>query len=622
MAALGDAQVRAAAEQWVKWDPCSETKDAVSGMLSRSDSAALRAAFGSRVEFGTAGLRAEVGPGTSRLNDLVIIQTAQGLCLYAEQALGAAAAKKRGIVLGFDHRARGALNSKRFALLTAAVFLSRGHKVLLFGAYVPTPFVPFAVKKYGAACGVMVTASHNPKNDNGFKVYWANACQIIPPHDELIAASIERALAPWPGDLYAGASQEAAVRASKLCSDPQAVVARAYFAEVAGKLCRHKRENGDEGARVDVCYTAMHGIGHAWACEAFAAFGLRPFVPTAAQVEPDAAFPTVAFPNPEEGKGALQLAMAAAEAAGCRLILANDPDAARLAAAERGAAGQWKVFSGNEIAALLGHWEWTRYAAASGERRATRGGGAKNKQARPSRGAAMVASTVSSKFLRAMAAAEGFHFEECLTGFKWIGNKSLELRAEGYDVIFAFEEAIGFCLGDVVPDKDGISALAVFAEMAGQLRKAGKSCLEHLAEIQNKYGHFVSNNGYVVSHDTQLNLAVFNAMRTSGPGGRYRDACGPDKKFKITHVRDLLSPGHDSSKPDGKPTLPVAPASHMLTFTFANGAVATLRMSGTEPKLKYYTEMSGSDPAKVEEELKQLVEQGIRGDLLGRLVNK
>lgn len=607
MAAL--AALLKEAEAWQALDFCEETRAQVSAAVAGNDEAALQSAFGKRIEFGTAGLRAEMGAGPARMNDLVVVQTAQGMCAYLETQLGADVARTRGVVLGYDHRMRGSLNSKRFAVLSAAAFLSRGFTVYLFGALACTPLVPFATTQKNACAGVMVTASHNPKQDDGYKVYWGNGCQIIPPHDAGIAASIllPENLAPWPAvQAVAGgyaAATEASVRASATgrCEDPFEEVCAAYFAALGQQCCHHRAANAQPASSLKVAYTAMHGVGLPFAERSFAAFGLAPFVPVAAQVQPDPEFPTVAFPNPEEGEGALKLAMETADAGGCTLILANDPDADRLAVAEKDAAsGKWRIFSGNETAALLGHWLWRQYQARPAAERSAKG-------------AAMVASTVSSKFLRAMAAKEGFRFEECLTGFKWIGNASLDLRAQGHDVLFGYEEAIGFCVGAHVADKDGITAMSVFAEMAGQLKAQGSTCAAHLLVLGDSYGHFVTNNSYVISHDAAANKKAFLAL---GSGGAYATHCG---KYKVAHVRDLCAPGFDSAAADKTPSLPVS-SSHMLTFTFENGCVATLRMSGTEPKLKWYAEMSGEDPVAAKAELDDLVETGIKGDWLKSLI--
>lgn len=581
-----------AARDWVAWDPCAETRTQVEQWLTARDARELIAAFGARIQFGTAGLRAEMGAGPSRMNPLVILQTSQGLCKYLSKVLGASTARERGIVIGFDHRERGTLNSRSFAQLCAQVFLSQGFKVYLFGEFIATPFVPFCVDRKGCAAGVMVTASHNPKDDNGFKVYWGNGSQIIPPHDSGIAESILESLKPErefpePASLYS--------EFPELCSDPSAEIQEAYFRTISESLCRFHLQNQAD-SRVKITYTAMHGVGDAYTKQAFEAFKLPPYIPVAAQIQPDPEFPTVRFPNPEEGEGALKLAMETAEKSGSTLILANDPDADRLAVAEQQSDGKWRIFTGNEIGALLAHWQFTQERSSkTGER------------------LAMVASTVSSKLIGAMAAKEGFKFEETLTGFKWIGNKAIELRKQGYKVIFSFEEAIGFCVGSIVNDKDGVCAAAVFAEMANELKRQSRTCAEHLEQaIYRRYGHFVTQNHYIVSPDAAINARIFSRLRNNG---NYCFVCG-NGKYRVTGVRDLMAPGYDSSKKDGRPELPVSPSSQMITLTFANGCVATLRMSGTEPKLKYYTELSGESIEQAAQELNTLVEEAIKNDLL------
>lgn len=401
---------------------------------------ALMAAFGERIAFGTAGLRGPMAAGYACMNDLVVLQAAQGLVAYLKSTLGDAAACDRGLVLGWDHRAKAALGitSRRFAAVTALVAAAAGMKVHMYSDLVATPLVPWAVDSLGAAAGIMVTASHNPAGDNGYKVYWGNGAQIIPPHDKGIAAAIAQNLSPWDsvtpllsgGDLWDTANAQQGVT-----SLGQPMI-DSYIQAVGGRL---RRSKDAAPTSVPLVYTAMHGVGYPFVQAAFKAFGLPEPTPTASQVVPDPTFPTVAFPNPEEGAGALAEAMAAADAGGADLILANDPDADRLAVAERDSAvdGGWRVLTGNEIAALLADWVWKGHAAAGGA----------------GEGVHMLASTVSSKMLGAMARKHGFAFVETLTGFKWMGNKTAELRAEGQQVLFSFEEAIGFCIGDIVKDK-------------------------------------------------------------------------------------------------------------------------------------------------------------------------
>ena len=458
----------------------------------------------------------------------------------------------------------------------------------------------------------MVTASHNPKEDNGYKVYAANGAQIIAPMDKAIAAAIAANAAPWApyGAAVDGGAGEAALLASPLLSGDPGVLIPEYTAAVRAALCRHGEANAAPALpRPGVTYTAMHGVGLLFAAAAFQAFGLPPFTPVVAQVQPDPAFPTVAFPNPEEGAGALALAFAAADAAGDSLVLANDPDADRLAVAEwqpagadgggggawapraAGAAGAWRVFTGNEVGALLAAWQWRCYRA---------GGGAPG-------GACMFASTVSSKFLAAMAAAEGFEYVETLTGFKWMGNAMAAAEARGKVPLFAFEEAIGFCCGGVVRDKDGVSAAAVVAEMAGVLAREGLTLAGQLRALAARYGSFCSSNGYVIVDAPAKTDAIFARLRNEGHYWAAAGGGGGAAPLRIAALRDLRAPGYDSEQADGRPVLAVSSGTHMLTYTFANGVVATLRASGTEPKLKYYAEGQGADEPAVRAQVARTV---------------
>jgi len=274
----------------------------------------------------------------------------------------------------------------------------------------------------------------------------------------------------------------------------------------------------------------MHGIGLPFALRSFSTFSLPPFLPLASQCPPDPTFPTVGFPNPEE-KGALDLAMS--DKGGADIILANDPDADRLAVAERDRkSGEWTVFRGDQIGTMLGKWLFDSRVV-------------------DDRPVAMVASTVSSKMLGAIAQTEGFLFVDTLTGFKWIGSKSVELIDEGYNVLFGYEEAIGFCCGDVINDKDGICAMGVFAELAYSIYSKGSNIKQHMQSLYDTYGEFVTNNGYFFCHDKSK---VSNIFERIANGGAYMTEAGG---YEIASIRDLGF-GYDSSTEDKKPTLPVS----------------------------------------------------------------
>jgi len=556
----GDVNLDAKIKEWLTYDKNEQTWGEVNDLLEKKDYEELSKRLLKRMEFGTAGLRSALGAGYSRMNDLTVIQTTQGLCKYLESQFPDI--KTRGVVIGHDARH----GSHRFARLAAAVFLHAGIKTYLFSDIVPTPFVPYSVLKYSTVIGVMVTASHNPKEDNGYKVYYSNGAQIIPPHDKGIAAQIMLNLEPMDSSWDVGIH-----KTSPLCIDPLDEVLSCYMRDVQ-QHCHHRELN--KSSDLTITYTAMHGVGGRYEEEAFKAFSLRPFVATVEQHQPDPEFPTVKYPNPEEGKNSLDLAIKTAEANRSPFIIANDPDADRLAIAERQKDGSWKVFTGNEIGMLLGWWAMHNH---------------KNQNSHLYNGDSvyMTYSTVSSHILRSMGAVEGFKVEETLTGFKWMANKAIDLMAGNKSVIFAFEEAIGFMFGTQVLDKDGISAGVIVSELASYLHHKGTTVTEHVKSLYDKYGVHISNNSYFICHSQPTIKAIFDRMRTM-ENGSYPSKLGP---FEILAVRDLTGKGHDSSQPDNKPVLPTG-SSQMITFTFSEGCVATIRTSGTEPKIKYYSEIS------------------------------
>jgi len=606
MAVSGNDVTMKVANEYVSWDPNSYTKALVAEAMAKKDFVALEKMLGKRLAFGTAGLRATMGPGYSCMNDLVVIQTSQGLAMYLEEQFGAEVAHERGVAIGYDHRAtpNNAISSKRFGLLTAAAFLHRGFKVYLMEkqGFVATPITAFCTLHKNCVAGVMVTASHNPKEDDGYKVYWANGAQIITPHDKNIAASILKNLKPW---IKYDDTDLDSVTSNNLCSDPTDEVADEYYTKAGKKLCFYREKHAMWAAQENnpkIVYTAMHGVGNRWCKRSFENFDLQPYTPVAEQCEPDPTFPTVEFPNPEEGAGALYLSMKTANEVGATIILANDPDADRLAVAERIAntdtnsvnADDWKVFSGNEIGILFAHWIWSCYANKSQD-----GIDGKNMY--------MLNSTVSSKMMRAMAVKEGFNYEDTMTGFKWMGNRTEQLENQGKQVLFSYEEAIGFCIGDIVRDKDGVVASAVFTEMVQYLKNEKQiTVTEHLDQLCQTYGYFAQYNGYLFWNDQNTIDAIFSRLRNDG---HYWLRVGD---YKIKHVRDLTGAGYDSEQQDGKPILPTS-SSNMITYTFENGCVATFRLSGTEPKLKYYFELSDNslDKAKkrVEEMAKYVIEE-------------
>ena len=494
-ALLNDTAILYSARHYVSIDPNPETRAMISQLMEANNTIELDKCLGKRMAFGTAGLRGAMGAGYNRMNDLVILQTTQGVAAYLLSQFGEEA-KTKGVVIGYDHRRLGSLSSLGFARMSAAVLLSQGFKVYLLEGFVPTPFVAYAVKHLSTAAGIMVTASHNPPLDNGFKLYYNNGSQIIPPHDAGIAQAIVDNLMPWQPQF-----DTEGVLTHPLASDVTTRIADSYYTTLP-PLC-------SVGSALAVTYTAMHGVGARWIDRAFTVVGHASVLSVPSQRDPDPTFPTVAFPNPEE-KGALDQAMAYAEQQGSNLIIANDPDADRLAAAERqSSTSPWYVFSGNELGVLLAHWvimQWKQKDKPSGV------------LGKPAQ-AAVLTTVVSSRMLKAIAEAEDVCYCETLTGFKWLGNKSSELTANGTTVLFSYEEALGYCVGDAVADKDGISAAVVFVHMASELRRLhNRSVLDHLRHLYGIYGQFVSYNGYVISHDSAVTDKIFARLRCGKDG--------------------------------------------------------------------------------------------------------
>jgi len=443
------------------------------------------------------------------------------------------------------------------------------------------------VKRINAACGVMITASHNPKDDNGFKVYWENAVQIIGPHDMGIAQAILDNLEPRvePGlDVYA----------SSLCYDPTSDVKEGYFDLIHGM--------GNPRLRVDVnpikfVNTSMHGVSDAFASEAFKRAGFQPYIAVVEQKDPDPDFPTVRFPNPEE-RGALECAIGTAIRSNAGYVLAQDPDSDRFSAAERGPDGNFTTFTGDQLGTLFASRVLERYKECG----------------KPLNKLAMVASTVSSKMVEAMANLEGFKFVDCLTGFKFIGNTALELERAGYEVPFGYEEAIGFMFGSEIRDKDGIAATLMFAEMATELHSQGLTVQGYLKGLYERYGYFETRNSYFICSDTIKIDKIFEGLRNFEKSLHPSTKQYPRSIAGLTVVSVInLTAGHEydsTNAPTHTPRLPLS-SGHMIQFRAKSvdvSVVLTIRTSGTEPKIKYYLEGSGNDPKQVSSILPHVVE--------------
>lgn len=537
MSSVADEALLAQVRAWVEDDPDPGDADELRRLLAAAGDgqqalAELRDRFAGMLQFGTAGLRGALGAGPNRMNRAVVIRAAAGLMAYLNERLQ----DGPRVVIGYDARHRSA----QFASDTADVVAGAGGEALVLPGPCPTPLLAFAVRQLRADAGVMVTASHNPPQDNGYKVYLGGriesgdgaGVQIVPPADARIAAHIAAVPAVAAVPRTAADAERAGGRIRHLGSD----LAGAYIDRAVSTVPAGPRQ-------LRVVLTSLHGVGGRIATDVLARAGFTDVHVVPEQADPDPEFPTVTFPNPEE-PGALDLAMRTATAVDADLIIANDPDADRCSVAVPDAQGGWRQLSGDEVGALLGE-----------QIAATVNG-------RP--GAALASSVVSSQILAPIASAHGLAHVTTLTGFKWIA------RTTG--LVFGYEEAIGYCVDpEAVRDKDGITAAAHVAALAARLKAAGSSIAEALDDIARTYGLHATAPLSVRVQDPGMITAAMSALRDHPPsslGGS-----------EVTEVIDLSLGSEHLPPTDG------------LVFRTAEGDRVIVRPSGTEPKVKCYLEV-------------------------------
>jgi phosphomannomutase len=539
-------------------DPDPATRAELETVVARAqagDTAALaelRDRFASGLSFGTAGLRGKVEAGLARMNRVVVIKATHGLGSWLLSQPGLEA-RTRGVVVGFDAR----YSSRQFAEDTAAVLAGLGIPAHVFPDPVPTPLCSFAVPSLRAAAGVMVTASHNPPADNGYKVYGETGGQILPPVDGDVAARM--AAAPRVPDIPRLTPPDAA--ASGLRRFVGDEIEAAYLEGLARGALHPK-----EATPLRIVYTAMHGVGHRLLTRALRRAGFEGVAAEPAQTDPDGAFRTVAFPNPEE-KGAMDLSLALAQETAAELVLANDPDADRLAVAVAAPGGRgYRMLSGNEIGVLLADDALT-YADTGG---------------RPK---LVLTTVVSSSLLSRMARDRGAIYGETLTGFKWIGAAAIRGEAAGQAFVFGYEEALGYTVGPLVRDKDGIGAALRMAELVRFLKGRGQNLLARLDELLVAHG---------MSQQVQWSLTL------TGATGRARIAAAmmalrkspPERIGESPVTRVLDAERGEERTPSGTRPSPL-PRADLVAYYAEDGARLIVRPSGTEPKIKFYLELVG-----------------------------
>jgi phosphomannomutase len=544
-------RLMAAAAAWLSTDPDPQTRQELQDLVAAADgggpeSAAARAELADRfsgtLAFGTAGLRAALGAGPFRMNRVVVRRTAAGLARFLLDA--AAGGYTPRAVVGFDARR----NSDVFAAESAAIFTAAGIETFLMPSALPTPVLAYAVRALGCEAGVMVTASHNPANDNGYKVYLGGravdeggrGAQIVAPYDAEIADRIDYG------------PELASIR---LAEEGWTVLPDAIVGDYTAAVTALADPRLFPERELKIVLTPMHGVGGATMRAVFEQAGFTDVTMVAAQAEPDPDFPTVAFPNPEEA-GALDLALQTAAEVDADLVIANDPDADRAAlAAKDPSTGGWRMLRGDEVGALLGAHMAARWA---GRDQRT------PKNDAPGQSRVFANSIVSSRLLGKIAADAGAQHVETLTGFKWIS------RVPG--LVYGYEEALGYCVAPhLVRDKDGMSAALLLAELAADLQASGRTVFDTLDELALRYGLHATDQLSVRVKDLALIPAMMDRLREQPPSSF---AGSP-----VTASTDLSL---------GSEALP--PTDGML-FLSQDQTRVIIRPSGTEPKLKCYLEV-------------------------------
>jgi phosphomannomutase len=532
------------ARSWIAQDPDAETVGELENLINNSDESGLAERFGQRIGFGTAGLRGLLGAGPNRMNRVLVSQAAAGIAKYLKDNFD-----DPSVVIGYDARK----NSDVFAKDSAQIFAGFGVRAFLFPELAATPLVAYAVRALGASAGVMVTASHNPPGDNGYKVYDHTGSQIISPMDSEIAKHID--------EFAKSGLVSELVRSDSFLEVPTSVRS-GYLQSVSGLLNKHSTRKD-----IKIVYSAMHGVGASFIEEIFELAGLKTPTQVASQQQPDGKFPTVVFPNPEE-PGAMDESMATALRHNADLVLVNDPDADRLAVAFKKADGSYQQLTGDQLGLILGE-----EMAARASREGLTG--------------SLACSIVSSSALGKVAKHYGFGFEQTLTGFKWVSRVP--------NLIFGYEEALGYCVDwNQVRDKDGLSAAVIVADIASALAEQGYTLGDQLEKLMQRYGYFSTGQISIRVTDLTVISNIMQNLRNNPPA---------------------LIAGVEASFEDLNQSSGALPATDALRFSLADGRTVIVRPSGTEPKLKCYLQ-AVSDSAANSKLLLEELEASMRKILI------
>lgn len=545
-----DSTIQKRIDEWTR-EPFDEaTRKEINDLRERGDEKELEERFYRTLEFGTGGLRGVLGAGTNRMNSYTVGMATQGLANYIKASGGAA----RGIVIARDSRRR----SDEFARESAAILAGNGIMVYLFKDIAPTPFCSFAIRHLGALSGIVITASHNPPEYNGYKVYWDDGGQIVAPHDKNIIAEVEKI------DSITAIKRvdfDAALAAGTIRYIDDEIMA-AYTKALEGAALRKKA-----ASPVSIAYTPLHGTGYRIIPRILEHFGFAAVNVEQSQAVPDGSFPTVKSPNPEE-RDALERVLALARATNADIVLATDPDADRMGVAFRDRSGDYTAINGNQIGTMLAYYVLSR---------------ARENGTLPAN-AAVIKTIVTTELQREIGEAFACRVEDVLTGFKWIAAKMKEYDQTGSNVfMFGGEESYGYLPVNFVRDKDAVSACYFFAEMADWLKRQNRGLQDFLDEIYVKHRLYLEDLHSLTLKgiDGMQKIGVIMESFRKNPPSAFAGTA----VTRVDDIQNLVSSFPASSE---KKAIPGLPASDVIQFFLADGSKITMRPSGTEPKIKFY----------------------------------
>ncbi len=554
------AQVTSKAKTWLSDKYDADTRKEVQVLLDREDKTDLIEAFYKDLEFGTGGLRGIMGVGTNRVNIYTIGGATQGLANYLLKEF--AKLKQIKVVIGHDCRN----NSRKYAEISAEILSANGIKAYLFEDLRPTPEVSYAIRKLGCQSGIMITASHNPKVYNGYKAYWEDGAQVVPPHDKNIIAEVNRVNVE---DIKFKGGDKSLVEILGKDMD------EAYIKEL--KTLMLSPESVKKHGNIGIVYTPLHGTGSTIIPQAMKACGFTNIIDVPEQNVLSGEFPTVVSPNPED-PAAMALAVKKAEETNADLVFATDPDADRFGAGVRDDKGNFILLNGNQTMIMLVYYIITR----------------KRELGQLTGKEYTVRTIVTSTLTQVVSEKNGVEMFECYTGFKWIASVMRELEGKR-QYIGGGEESYGFLAEDFVRDKDSVSAAILFGEIAAWAKDNGKTIYELLQDIYVEYG-FSKEKGISVVKEGRRGAEEIEAMMKNFRDNPIKEIAGA----KVTLIKDFVKLKAFDLNIDEEYTLEMPTTSNVLQYFTQDGTKVSIRPSGTEPKIKFYIEVKDKLKSRAE----------------------